>query len=143
MNSSAPSPVSGKRAAQTHPARAAYSINHVKLMVPPEGRPSIPTGNVGSSKQNGRSHTGNNERKFQKTKYQSNMAKSKEDPPQYKHTADLHRSHRPSGQHQPWKFNCTTYRPNSPGASFHITPAGMKLSITSPQRCKVQRPSFN
>ena len=31
-----------KRTAQAHLAQASYSINHVKFMVPPEGRPSIP-----------------------------------------------------------------------------------------------------
>ena len=136
-NPATPSPVSGQRTAQAYPARATYSINHVKFMVLLEGRPSIPIENAGSSKQSGRSCAGNNEGRIPTT------AKSQEDPPQLKSTADLPRSRRPSGQHQPWKFNCTTYRPNSPGASFHITPAGMKLSITSPQRCKVQRPSFN
>ena len=81
-NSAAPSLVSGKRTAQAHPAQAAYSINHAKFMVPLEGRPSTPIENVGSSKQNGRSHTGNNEGRFPTTKDQSNMANSKEDPPQ-------------------------------------------------------------
>ena len=66
--STAPSPVSGKRTAQAHPAQAAYSINHVKFMVPPEGRPSIPIENAGSSKQNGRSCAGNNERRSQTTR---------------------------------------------------------------------------
>ena len=67
-NSATPSPVSGNRRDQVHSARAAYSTNHVKFMAPPEWRPSIPIENAGSSKQNGRSSAGNNERMSQTTR---------------------------------------------------------------------------
>ena len=64
-DSAAPSPVSGKRTTQAHPARAAYSTNHVKFMVPLEWRPIIPMEHVGSSKQNSRPCAGNNEKRSQ------------------------------------------------------------------------------
>ena len=144
-DSAAPSPSSGKRTTQAHPARAAYSTNHVKFMVPLEWRPSIPIENVGSSKQNGRSYAGNNEKRSQTTRspdHQTLRGQRKilrkptrermctprdadstiQVTPWYKNTADHLRSHRPSSQFQPWQFNCTYHRPNSWWVPPHTSP---------------------
>ena len=117
LSPATPSPVSGQRTAQAYPARATYSINHVKFMVLLKGRPSTPIENAESSKQRGRSCAENKEGR-------SSTTATSKDPPGHKSTADLPRSHQPSGQHQPQQFNCTTYRPSSPGAPSHISPRG-------------------
>ena len=125
-NSAAPSPLSGKRAAQAHPARATYLINHVKFMVPLEGRPSIPIENVGSSKQNGRSCAGNNERRSQTTR--SPDHETWRGQRKILHSTKLrpiisdHIDRPDSINHS----NCTHYRPNSLWAPSHTSPHGHK-----------------